>query len=115
MAVFVSSTSRGESPLAKTPREAPVVVSSNSNPLAVQIKAPLLIHYAGNDERINAGWPAYEAALKAAGKRYEAFVYAGTEIGQLTSLRGLLSPGLLVAFGFVTLLHLATGYFSGGQ
>ncbi len=32
---------------------------------AAKIKAPLLIHYAGNDERINAGWPAYEAALKA--------------------------------------------------
>lgn len=46
-----------------------------------KIKAPLLIHYASNDERINAGWPAYEAALKAAGKRYEAFVYAGTEHG----------------------------------
>ena len=46
-----------------------------------KIKAPLLIHYAGNDERINAGWPAYEAALKAAGVKYEAFVYAGTEHG----------------------------------
>ncbi|MBL8307107.1 MAG: dienelactone hydrolase family protein [Rubrivivax sp.] len=46
-----------------------------------KIKAPLLIHYASNDERINAGWPAYEAALKGAGKRYEAFVYAGTEHG----------------------------------
>jgi carboxymethylenebutenolidase len=31
-----------------------------------RIKAPLLIHYADNDERVNAGWPAYEAALKAA-------------------------------------------------
>ena len=30
-----------------------------------KIKAPLLIHYAENDERINAGWPPYEAALKA--------------------------------------------------
>lgn len=46
-----------------------------------KIKAPLLIHYAGNDERINAGWPAYEAALKAAGVRYEAFVYEGTQHG----------------------------------
>lgn len=36
------------------------------------IKAPLLIHYAENDERINAGWPRYEAALKAAGTRYQA-------------------------------------------
>ena len=46
-----------------------------------KIKAPLLIQYASNDERINAGWPAYEAALKAAGKRYEAYVYPGTEHG----------------------------------
>ena len=46
-----------------------------------KIAAPLLIHYAANDERINAGWPAYEAALKAAGKRYEAHVYAGTQHG----------------------------------
>ncbi len=46
-----------------------------------KIKAPLLIHYAGSDERINAGWPAYEAALKAGGKRYEAHTYAGTQHG----------------------------------
>lgn len=46
-----------------------------------RIQAPLLIHYAGVDERINAGWPAYEAALKAAGVPYEAHVYAGTQHG----------------------------------
>jgi len=46
-----------------------------------RIRARLLIHYAGNDERINAGWPAYEAALKAAGTRYEAHTYAGTQHG----------------------------------
>ena len=45
------------------------------------IKAPLLIHYAGLDERINAGWPAYEAALKANGVRYEMFMYANTNHG----------------------------------
>jgi len=45
------------------------------------IKAPLLIQYAGVDERINAGWPAYEAALKAAGVRYEAHVYPGVQHG----------------------------------
>src|SRR5262249_23655241 len=33
-----------------------------------KIKAPLLIHYAGLDERLNKGWPAYETALKAAGR-----------------------------------------------
>ena len=39
------------------------------------------IHYAGNDERINAGWPAYEAALKATGVKYEVYIYPGTEHG----------------------------------
>jgi carboxymethylenebutenolidase len=48
---------------------------------AAKIKAPLLIHYAANDERINAGWPAYEAALKAAGVKYEMFMYPGTQHG----------------------------------
>lgn len=40
-----------------------------------RIQAPILLHYAGLDTRINEGWPAYEAALKAEGKTYEAFVY----------------------------------------
>ena len=48
---------------------------------AAKIKAPLLIHYAGNDQRINAGWPAYETALKAAGVKYQMFQYPGTEHG----------------------------------
>jgi carboxymethylenebutenolidase len=39
------------------------------------IKAPLLLHYAGLDEGINAGIPAFEAALKANGKTYQIFVY----------------------------------------
>jgi carboxymethylenebutenolidase len=46
-----------------------------------KIKAALLIHYAGLDERVNAGWPAYEAALKANNVRYEEFVYAGANHG----------------------------------
>ena len=46
-----------------------------------RIKAPLLIHYAGSDERINAGWPAFEAALKANGVRYEMYMYPGTQHG----------------------------------
>lgn len=46
-----------------------------------KIKAPLLVQYAENDERINAGWPAYETALKAAGVKFEMFKYAGTEHG----------------------------------
>jgi carboxymethylenebutenolidase len=46
-----------------------------------KIKAPLLIHYAELDERVNAGWPEFEVALKAAGTRYEAFIYPGTNHG----------------------------------
>lgn len=46
-----------------------------------RIKARLQLHFAATDERINAAWPAYEAALKAAGVRYEAFTYAGTQHG----------------------------------
>lgn len=46
-----------------------------------KIKAPLLIHYAATDERINAGWPAYEAALKANKVPYTAYVYEGTNHG----------------------------------
>ncbi len=41
------------------------------------IKAPLMLHYGGLDERINKGIPAFEDALKAAGKTYELFVYDG--------------------------------------
>ncbi|WP_049291858.1 YghX family hydrolase [Franconibacter helveticus] len=45
------------------------------------IKAPLLLHYAGLDTRINEGWPAYEEALKKAGKTYEAYIYPGVNHG----------------------------------
>jgi carboxymethylenebutenolidase len=45
------------------------------------IKAPLLIHYAEKDERVNAGWPAYEAALKAANVKYEAYIYPNAQHG----------------------------------
>lgn len=41
------------------------------------IKAPLLLHYAGLDERINAGIEAYKQALEANGKTFEIFVYDG--------------------------------------
>jgi carboxymethylenebutenolidase len=44
-----------------------------------KIKASLLLHYAGNDTRINAGVPSYEAALKAAGVPYELYTYANVE------------------------------------
>jgi carboxymethylenebutenolidase len=46
-----------------------------------KIKAPLLIHYAENDARINEMWPGYEQALKGAGVRYEAHIYPGTQHG----------------------------------
>jgi carboxymethylenebutenolidase len=41
------------------------------------IKAPLLLHYAELDQRVNAGIPAYEAALKANNKRYTIYMYPG--------------------------------------
>ncbi len=40
-----------------------------------KIKAPLLLHYAGLDKRINKGWPDYEKALKANNKEYTAHIY----------------------------------------
>ncbi|QNP40551.1 dienelactone hydrolase family protein [Lysobacter solisilvae (ex Woo and Kim 2020)] len=46
-----------------------------------KIKAEMLVVLAANDERINAGWPAYEAALKQAGVHYELYQPAGTQHG----------------------------------
>jgi carboxymethylenebutenolidase len=46
-----------------------------------KIKAPLLMHYASLDTRITGGWPAYEAALKANGKNYRAYIYEGANHG----------------------------------
>ena len=46
-----------------------------------KIEAPLMLHYAELDERINAGWPAYEAALKENEKEYQAFIYEGVNHG----------------------------------
>jgi carboxymethylenebutenolidase len=46
-----------------------------------KIKAALLIHYAEKDDRVNAGWPAYEAALKANQVKYTAHIYPGTQHG----------------------------------
>lgn len=48
---------------------------------AAKVKAPLLVHFAENDARINAGWPAYEAALKAANVTYASHLYPGTQHG----------------------------------
>lgn len=46
-----------------------------------KIKAPLLLHYAEHDERVNAGWPEYEKALKEHGKSYKAYFYPNTNHG----------------------------------
>jgi carboxymethylenebutenolidase len=46
-----------------------------------KIRSALLLHYAGLDERVNAGWPAYEAALKASHVPYEAFIYPNVNHG----------------------------------
>lgn len=46
-----------------------------------KIEAPLLLQYAEMDDNVNAGWPAYEAALKEHGKTYEAHIYPGTNHG----------------------------------
>jgi carboxymethylenebutenolidase len=46
-----------------------------------RIRAPLLLHYGELDTNVNQGWPAYEAALKAAGKIYEAHIYPGANHG----------------------------------
>jgi carboxymethylenebutenolidase len=48
---------------------------------AAKIKAPLLLHYASLDTRINAGWPAYEEALKANHVTYTAHMYEGANHG----------------------------------
>lgn len=48
---------------------------------AARIKAPLLVHLAEQDERVNTEWPAFEAALRAAGVKHELFKYPGTQHG----------------------------------
>lgn len=48
---------------------------------AANIKAPLLLHYASLDTRVNSGWPAYEEALKANHVTYTAYIYEGVNHG----------------------------------
>ena len=71
--------------LAAHSSEIDAAVPFYGNPPAVAdvpaIKAPLLLQFAEQDERINAAWPASEAALKAAGVKYQAFIYPGTQHG----------------------------------
>lgn len=46
-----------------------------------RIKAPVMLHFGALDTRINEGWPAYEQALKANGKTFEAYIYPGANHG----------------------------------
>ena len=46
-----------------------------------RIKAPLLIHYAGLDDRVNSGWPAWQAALQEHKKKYQVYIYENTNHG----------------------------------
>jgi len=55
--------------------------SAPNLPDVPNIKAPLMIQSAENDPRINASWPDFETALKAAGVKYERHLYAGTQHG----------------------------------
>ncbi len=48
---------------------------------AAKVKSPMLVNLAGIDERINAAWPAYDAALKAAGVKHVSYQYPGTQHG----------------------------------
>ncbi len=48
---------------------------------AAQIKAELMLHFAAQDERVNAGWPAWQAALKQHKVVHQAFTYANTQHG----------------------------------
>jgi carboxymethylenebutenolidase len=52
-----------------------------ANELVPQIKAPLLLHYAALDTRVNEGWPAYETALKENNKAYTAYIYPDVNHG----------------------------------
>ncbi len=59
----------------------PFYGSSPATEDVAKIKAPLMVQSAEVDERINASWPAYEAGLKAAGVRFERYLYPGTQHG----------------------------------
>jgi carboxymethylenebutenolidase len=48
---------------------------------ASKVKAPILAHFAESDQRVNASWPPFEAALKAANVPYQAYTYPGTQHG----------------------------------
>ena len=60
---------------------APFYGSAPPSEEVAAIQAPLLIHYAGLDERVNAGWPEYQQALDAHGKSYTMHMYEGANHG----------------------------------
>ena len=74
-----STSSRHGCPI--SPAGVPFYGTAPAAAEVAKIKAPLLIHYAGNDERVNAGWPAFEAALKENNVPHEMHVYAGAQHG----------------------------------
>lgn len=59
----------------------PFYGSQPSAEQAAEVNAPLLLQFAGLDKRVNAGWPAYEEALKANNKAYDAYVYPDVNHG----------------------------------
>jgi len=67
--------------VAKLKAAVPFYGGQPSEEETAQIKAPLLLHYAELDTRVNAGWPAYEQALKKYNKEYTAYVYPGVNHG----------------------------------
>mmetsp|Transcript_27437 Transcript_27437/g.50563 ORF Transcript_27437/g.50563 Transcript_27437/m.50563 type:complete len:296 (+) Transcript_27437:2102-2989(+) len=72
------------------------------------IQAPLLLHYGELDERINAGWPDYEAALTANGKAFEAHFYDGAPHGFHNDTTPRYDPDAAALAWERTLAHFAT-------
>ncbi len=71
------------------------------------IQAPLLLHFAQLDDRVNAGWPDYEAALKANGKTYEAFIYEAANHGFHNDTTPRFDPAAAALAWERTLAHFA--------
>ena len=59
---------------------------------AAEVSCPLQIHLGELDERVNAGWPDYKAALKANDKKFEAFMYEGAQHGFHNDSTGRYKP-----------------------
>ncbi|NVJ99228.1 MAG: dienelactone hydrolase family protein [Alphaproteobacteria bacterium] len=76
-----SMTNRLAAELPSLKAAVPFYGSGVSAEQAANIQAPLLIHLGELDKRVNAGWPDYEAALKANNKAYEMHMYAGANHG----------------------------------